>query len=170
MSTPEAEKPKTAEEKIKALEDVVFELIGKVEDLTKTLTTVQKTAVTKPKGLFGGKRAQSPMKDLKTGEIYPSKAALGKNLAEEAGADPKDTFAYYKVISVLKMADGKDRFVPASSEEAAKAIADQKAKLEAEVAERNKQLEAEAAAAAKAGVQPAPAAAAKAPAAQPKRK
>lgn len=137
------ETPKTSEERIKALEDVVFELIGKFEEFTKEFKGFSKQVVTKPKGLFGGKREATPQKDLKTGTVYPSKAAVGKNFAAEAGADPADTMAWYTVLKVLKMPDGVDRFVDASPEEAAKSRAEYKAKIEAEVAEKNRQLEAE---------------------------
>ncbi len=138
------EVPASDTERIIALESVVMELIDKVEAAVKSVEEVKKTAVTKPKGLFGGKRTPTPTKDLKTGIIYASKAAMGKALAAEAGADPLDTMAYYTVIKNLKMADGGDRFANASDEEGAKALADKKAQIEKEVAESNLRLEAEA--------------------------
>ncbi len=140
------EVPASPEERISALEGVVMELIDKVEAGVKALEEVKKTAVTKPKGLFGGKRKPTPTKDLKTGIVYASKAAVGKSLATEAGADPLDTMAYYTVIKNLKMPDGADRFVNASEEEGAKALAEKKAQIEKEVAESNARIAAEEAA------------------------
>jgi hypothetical protein len=145
-----------------ALEGVVFELIDRTENLTKGFEGFKKQAVTKPKGLFGGKRAPTPMKDLKTGAVYPSKAALGKWLGAEAGGDPLDTMVYYTVIKVLKMPDGADRFVEASVEEGTKARAEAQRKIDEDVARRNAELEAEAKKS-----QGQPAAAAPAPAQQP---
>lgn len=140
----EEEVPASPEDRLAALESVVMELIDKVEAVVKSIEDVKKTAVTKPKGLFGGKRTPTPTKDLKTGLIYASKAAMGKALATEAGADPLDTMAYYTVIKNLKMPDGSDRFANASEEEGAKALAEKKAQIEAEVAASNAKLEAEA--------------------------
>lgn len=153
-----AETPRTPEQRLDAIESVLMEVIDKVEKLSTTVTTVQKTAVTKPKGLFGGKRTPTPMKDIKTGLVHASKAALGKALAAEAGADPADTMAYYTVIKVLKMPDGTDRFTPASPEEAAKARAEYDAKVKKTVDEMNAKLEAEREAATKAAPAAAPAA------------
>jgi len=144
------EVPASIEERISAIEGVVMELIDKVEAIVKSVEDVKKTAVTKPKGLFGGKRKPTPTKDLKTGTVYASKAAVGKSLATEAGADPLDTMAYYTVIKNLKMSDGSDRFVDASEEEGAKALAEKKAQIEKEVAEANARIAAEEAAKAKA--------------------
>lgn len=144
--TEAAPAPKTVDQRVEALEGVIMELIGTVEELAKSQSTLAKTAVTKPKGLFGGKRTPTPMKDLKTGNVYPSMAAVGKALATEAGADPLDTMAYYTVIRVLKMPDGTDRFVKASEEEGAAARAEQQKKIDAEVAEMNKKLQEEEAA------------------------
>ena len=161
---------RSPEERLEAIEGVVFELIDRVEKLANGFEGFKKQAVTKPKGLFGGKRTPTPMKDLKTGIVYPSKAAVGKNLGAEAGADPLDTMAYYTVIKVLKMPDGADRFVEASAEESAKSRAEFQAKIEADVAESNARLQAETEAEAKAA-EGAPAPAAKqAPKAQQKKK
>lgn len=147
------EAPRTNEQRIEALEDVMIELIDKVESLAKDFGGFKKQAVTKPKGLFGGKRTPTPMKDLKTGIVYPSKAAVGKAFGAEAGGDPGNTMVYYTVMKVLKMADGSDRFVPASEEEGVKAREDYKAQVQAEVDAANARLEAEQAAeAAKAAV------------------
>lgn len=146
----EAAEERTPEARLEAIEGVVFELIDRVEKLTTAFEGLKKQAVTKPKGLFGGKRTPSPMKDLKTGTVYPSKAAVGKSFAVEAGADQLDTMAYYTVMKVLKMPDGSDRFIEASAEEAAKARQEYQAQVEAQVAEMNAKLQAEQEAAAKA--------------------
>lgn len=141
----EQEVPQTIEERMEAVESVVMELITKVEELAKNFEGFKKTAITKPKGLFGGKRTPSPMKDLKTGKVYPSKAAVGKAFAAEAGGDPLDTMVYYTVIKTLKMPDGADRFVEAPAEEAAKAREEYQKQVQAEVDRRNAELDAEAA-------------------------
>ena len=143
----EEEVPRTIDERMDAIEGVVMELIDKLEGMTKQLDTVKKTAVTKPKGLFGGKRTPTPMKDLKTGTVYPSKASVGKNFGTEAGGDPLDTMVYYTVLKKLKMPDGSDRFVEASPEEGEKARAAYKAQVEADVVAMNAKLAAEQAAA-----------------------
>lgn len=136
---------RTTEQKLESLSGVVLELLEQVEGIAKELATVKKTAVTKP-GLFGGKREPTPLKDLKTGVIYASKASVGKTFATEVGADPlTDTFAFYKVDKALRMDDGSPRFVPASPEEGKAARDAAKAKVEKEVAEANARLEAEAA-------------------------
>lgn len=164
----EVAEERTVDQRLDAIEGVVFELIDRVEKLTQAFEGLKKQAVTKPKGLFGGKRTPSPMKDLKTGKVYPSKAAVGKNFAVEAGADQLDTMAYYTVMKVLKMPDGTDRFVEASADEGAKARAEYQAKIDAEVAESNAKLQAEQEAEAKAAAlgKPAPAK----PQQQPKKK
>ena len=147
MTTPKpeaaAEVPRTPEDRMEAIEGVVFELIDRVEKLTKEFEGLKKQAVTKPKGLFGGKRTPSPMKDAKTGKVYPSKASVGKNFASEAGADSLDTMAYYTVMKVLKMPDGADRFIEATEEEGAKARTDYQAEIQKQVDESNAKLEAE---------------------------
>ena len=128
----------TPEERIKALEDVVAQVIDKLEEQAKELESVKKTTVKKSAGLFGGKRERTAIKDITTGKIYPSKASVGKSLAGEAGADPLDHFAWYKL-----MAKFPDRFVSATDEEAKavwKAEADRVAK---EVEESNQRLQAE---------------------------
>ena len=136
-----AEKPKT---KVDQLEESILELIDMVGALSERVDKVEKTAVTKPKGLFGGKRGRIAIKDTTTGIVYVSKAAVGKALASEADTDPLDHFAWYKL-----QAKFPDRFVDASEEEKTKVEAEEKARIEAEVAEANKRLAAEAAAEAK---------------------
>lgn len=143
---PEAE-VKTVEDRMAAVEEVVFELIDRVEKLSKEQATIKKTAGGKPRGLFGDKRKPVPMKDLKTGIVYPSKAALGKALAIEAGGDPGDTMVYYTVIKELKMDDKTARFAEASPEEGQKAREDRQKQIEAEVAAANARMDAERAAA-----------------------
>ncbi len=134
-------KPKT---KIDQLEDTILSLIDVVETLAERIGKVEKTAVKKSTGLFGGKRGRIAIKDTTTGTIYVSKAAVGKALASEADTDPLDHFAWYKL-----QAKFPDRFVDASEEEKTKVEAEEKARVEAEVAEANKRLAAEAAAEAK---------------------
>lgn len=62
-------------------------------------------------GLFGGKRVSTPIRDTKTGAIYNSKYQAGKALASEAGANPADRFAWYKLRARFP-----GRFVEVSSE------------------------------------------------------
>ena len=62
-------------------------------------------------GLFGGKRVRNPIRDTKTGAIYRSKYQTGKTLAAEAGTNPTDRFAWYKLISRFP-----ERFVEVTSE------------------------------------------------------
>jgi|GEM_PF-6399612 len=65
-------------------------------------------------GLFGGigvKRVSTPVRDTKTGAIYNSKYQAGKALASEAGANPTDRFAWYKLIARFP-----GRFVEVTSE------------------------------------------------------
>jgi len=138
---PEAGKPKT---KIDQLEDTVLSLIDVVEGLAGRIDKVEKTAVTKPKGLFGGKRGRIAIKDTTTGTVYVSKAAVGKALASEADTDPLDHFAWYKL-----QAKFPERFVDATEDEKTKVEAEEKTRIEAEVAEANKRIAAEAAAEAK---------------------
>jgi len=137
------EPARTADQRFEAIEGVVIELIDRVEKLTKEYEGFKKQAVTKPKGLFGGKRTPSPTKDLKTGVVYASKAAVGKALAAEAGANPLDTMAYYTVLKVLKMPDGSDRFVNASEDEGKAAREEYQKTVQAEVDATNARLEAE---------------------------
>lgn len=142
-----ADEPKTVEQRIGVLEDVLSELIDKTEALTKEVAEAKKTAAaagtTKAKGLFGGKRAQTPIKDLKTGEVYISKAAVGKKFASEVGKDPTDTFAWYTVMNKLKMDDGSDRFVVASEAEATAIRAKMAAAAEEDQKARQKALDEE---------------------------
>lgn len=145
-AAPEEEVPLSDSERITELEGVVLELVDKVEKLTTDVDSKLKNVVTKTKGLFGGKRERVPTKDLKTGKVYASKAAVGKAFAAEAGADPLDSMAYYKVTAKLRMPDNTDRFVDASKEEGAAAIAAQEAETAREVAEMNAKLQAEEAA------------------------
>jgi len=37
------------------------------------------------------------IKDLRTGKVYPAKAAAGRDLAHLVGGDPKDSFVYFKI-------------------------------------------------------------------------
>lgn len=136
MSKPGDEaKPKT---KIDALEETVLKLIDMMEDVTKRMDKLEKTAVKKSTGLFGGKRERTAIKDTKTGVIYPSKAAVGKALADEFGLDALDHFAWYKIQSAAP-----DRFVEASDEEAKEAWKKVEDELAKKVAADNARIQAE---------------------------
>ncbi len=134
----EAAKPKT---KVDQLEESLLELIDMVSGVVERMDKLEKTTLTKPKGLFGGKRGRIAIKDTTTGTVYVSKAAVGKALAKEADTDPLDHFAWYKL-----QAKFPDRFVDASEEEKTKVEAEEKARVEKEVAEANKRIAAEEAA------------------------
>jgi len=142
MADTEDEKtPKTVDERVEALETGVTALLDLVEQATKRIEEVDKRAVKKSTGLFGGKREKTAIRDTVTGTIYPSKARMGKELSGKEGfegIDPGNNFAYYQII-----AKAPDRFVDANAEEAEKAWAVEKAEKEAEVAEANKRLAAE---------------------------
>ena len=100
--------------------------------------------MTKPKGLFGGKREAVPIKDLLTGEVYHSMAAVNKVFGPEIGIDPlKNTLGYYQIEKKIVMEDGTKRFVPADAEEATASREKYKKQLEEEVAAANAKLEAE---------------------------
>ncbi len=141
MTQKDEKKPKT---KIDQLEESLLELIDMVGGLVERVDKLEKSVVTKPKGLFGGKRGRIAIKDITTAIVYVSKAAVGKALASEADTDPLDHFAWYKL-----QAKFPDRFVDASEEEKTKVEAEEKARVEAEVAAANKKLAEEAAAEAK---------------------
>jgi len=66
-------------------------------------------------GLFGGKRVSTPVRDTMTGAIYNSKYQAGKELAAEAGANPNDRFAWYKLKARFP-----GRFVEVASEKSGK--------------------------------------------------
>lgn len=131
----ETGKPKT---KIDQLEDNLLELIDVMEKLSGRMDKLEKTAVKKATGLFGGKRGRVAIKDTQTGVVYISKSAVGKALAGEADTDPLDHFAWYKL-----QAKFPERFVEASEEEKTKVEAVEKARIEAEVAAANKAAAAE---------------------------
>jgi len=153
------EKKGTIEERVDALEDVTAELIGMMEGFAKDVAAAQKAAAaaSKAKGLFGGKREQTPTKDLMTGKVYISKAAVGKAFASEVGLEPTNHFAWYRVYSQLRMKDNSPRFADASVEEAEKIRAEVKAEMEKLEREAMAKMEAEekATAAKEAGAKPA---------------
>ena len=136
QAKPGAEKPKT---KIDQLEDSILELIDMVGAIGERMDKLEKTAVKKSTGLFGGKRGRIAIKDTTTGIVYVSKASVGKALAGEADTDPLDHFAWYKL-----QAKFPDRFVEATAEEKTKVEAEEKARVEREVAEANAKIAAEA--------------------------
>lgn len=129
---PGKEKPK---DRVEAIEETLGKLIDICQEITTRMDSLEKTTVKKTKGLFGGKREKTAIKDTKTGKIYPSKASVGKALATEFNEDPGDHFVWYKIT-----AKAPERFVDASAEEAEKCWAEEKARIEAEVAEANKRL------------------------------
>jgi len=130
-----ADKPKT---KIDQLEDSLLEMIDVMEKLSARMDKLEKTAVKKATGLFGGKRGRIAIKDTTTGIVYISKASVGKALAAEADTDPLDHFAWYKL-----QAKFPERFVEATEAEKAKIEAEEKARVDKEVAEANAKLAAE---------------------------
>ncbi len=137
-TTADETKPKS---RIENLEDTVLQLIDKIQELETRQDKLEKSTVKKSTGLFGGKRGKVAIKDTKTGSIYPSKASVGKALyAEVEGGDSGDHFMWYKL-----QAKFPERFVEASDVEANKVWEEEKARMEAEVAEANKKLAAEAA-------------------------
>lgn len=126
------------EQRLKVVEDVIFELIDKFEKFTQEFESFKKGVVTKPKGLFGGKREPVPIKDLVTGEVYPSMSAVNKAIGPEIGIDPYvKTMGYYEIEKKLRMEDGSPRFVPAPEDEAKAAREKYQAELEAEIAKAN---------------------------------
>jgi len=133
--------PVTLEQKLQTVEDVLFELIDKFEKLSEQFEGLKKNAVTKPKGLFGGKREPVPVKDLATGEVYPSMSAVNKAFGPEVGIDPyANTMGYYTIEKKLRLEDGSARFVPAPEDEAKAAREKYQAELEAEIARQNEEL------------------------------
>ena len=138
------DKEKTPEERIEALEEAMGTILDMLEALTKKVAEVDKKAVKKSSGLFGGKRKKTAIRDTKTGTIFASKAQLGKKLAGEFGLDPGNNFVYYQII-----AKAPERFEDASEEEAEKAWTAEKAQAEKDRAEAQKKLDDEAKAKAK---------------------
>ena len=140
--------PKTIDERMEAVEGAMTTILDMLESQAKKIAEVDKKAVKKSSGLFGGKRQKTAIKDTKTGKIYPSKARLGKELSGKEGfegIDPGNNFAYYQIV-----AKAPDRFVDASDEEAEKAWEVERVAREKEVEEANKKLAEEEAAKAKA--------------------
>jgi len=127
--------------RLDAQDKTIGELIDVVQGLGDRVEKLEKTAVKKKAGLFGGKRERTAIKDTTTGKLYISKAAVGKALAEEAGTTPDDHFAWYKLLAKFP-----DRFVEASPEEKAKIEAEVAAAMEKEIADANAKIAAEEAA------------------------
>ena len=135
------EPKKTIEERMDAVEEAMTTILDMLEAQAKKIAEVDKKAVKKSTGLFGGKRTKTAIKDTVTGKIYPSKARLGKELAGKEGfegIDPGNNFAYYQLIS-----KAPERFVTASDEEAEKVWEAERIAREKEVEEANKKLAAE---------------------------
>jgi len=103
----EAARPKQTNARLQLLEEQVDLLLVDMKDVKARVANVPK------RGLFGGKRARTPVKDTKTGMVYLSKSHCGQQLCEEANTDPTDHFAFYKLQNAFP-----DRFVEATEEEA----------------------------------------------------
>jgi len=103
-------RPKQTSARLDLLEEQVDELLEDMKDVKARVANVPK------RGLFGGKRTRTPVKDTKTGIVYLSKSHCGQQLGDEVGADPTDHFAFYKLQAAFP-----DRFVEATEEEAAAA-------------------------------------------------
>lgn len=140
-----ADEKKTQEDPVQKrlddLTDVVTGLIDKVEELAVKQGDLEQATVKKSKGKFGGKREPVAIKDLKTGKLYHSMAAVNKAFGHEIGIDPLvETMGFYKIEKQLLMDDGSPRFVRAEPEEAERVQAEEQARREAEVAEVNARL------------------------------
>lgn len=125
--------------KIDALEDNLLELISVMEGLSGRMDKLEASAVKKSPGRFGGKRERTATKDVTTGVVYISKAAVGKALAGEIDADPLDHFVFYKLVKAFP-----DRFVDATPEEKAKVEVVEEKRIEAERAAAQTKLDQEA--------------------------
>jgi len=142
-AAPQKSRMDILDERLKAVETTCGTLSGQMGEITKSLGDVKKLAGKGKSGLFGEHRERVAIKDTTTNLVYVSKSAVGKALGAEAGAEPGDHFAWYKLTTKFP-----DRFVPATAEEKAlaeKAEAEELARIERESME---QLAAEAAAAA----------------------
>lgn len=138
MTTEQEKKAEQPKSRIEVLEEVVFTLVDKMEELSKAIETLQKTAVRKTTQRFGAEHGRKAVKDTKTGAIYPSKFSAGKKLAAEYELDPLDTKVYYQIMK-------KDpaRLVDASDEESKEAWTKADAELQKAVDEENIRLAAE---------------------------
>lgn len=135
------EKPKTTDDRLEAIEKGLSSLADIIESVVKDVDGLKKTTLKKATGLFGGKRTKTAIKDTKTSNVYPSKAAVGKRLAgteDFKDLDPGDNFAWYKIIAAAP-----DRFTEASEEESEKVWKEEDEVRKKEVEEANKRLEEE---------------------------
>ena len=131
----------SVDKRLDDITEVVDALIDKVEDMASKYGELEKSAVKKSKGKFGGKREPVAIKDMKTGNVYHSMAAVNKRFGHEIGIDPYvETMGFYKIEKQLLLDDGSPRFVRASAEEAEKVQAEEQARREAEVAAANARL------------------------------
>ena len=144
------ETEKTVEERIGALEEAVGAILDLVETLTKQVSKVEATAVTKPKGLFGGKRTKTAILDTKTNIVHASKSAVGKALYTEIeNGDPGDRFIWYKLMAKFperftELEDTDPKAVACWEAEKAATAKEQEAaqvKLDAEQAAKDKAAE-----------------------------
>ncbi|RLG59379.1 MAG: hypothetical protein DRN95_02230 [Candidatus Hydrothermarchaeota archaeon] len=105
---------------VELLKESMIELAGTVEELANTVSSIEAELAKlksnanfgKRPGKFGGKKTKTAVLDKETGIVYPSKTAVGKAFAEQYGADPENTFAYY-VVSKATGGEGEEgRFQP----------------------------------------------------------
>lgn len=120
-------------------EDTLFELIGVVEKLSERVDKLEKSSVRKASKKFGEHTERVAVKDTTTGKLYVSKSAAGKDLAAEAGTEPTDHFAWYKLTKKFP-----DRMVDATPEEKAKVEAEAAAQLERDRVAAQAELDAKA--------------------------
>ncbi len=106
----------TVEARLSLLEEAFDELITKVTESLDEIKEEVKKAPAVKRGLFGGKRTRTPVKDTSTNVVYLSKSHCGQALADLVGTDALDHFAFYKLQAAFP-----ERFVEASEAEAAKA-------------------------------------------------
>ena len=149
MTTEQQGQPKS---RIEVLEEALVDLVDKVEKLANEVASLQKTAVKKSTQRLGSDHSRKAVKDTKTGKVYPSKFAAGKDIASsedledsKGKIDPLDNFAYYRIDKLFP-----GRLVEATEEEAKEAWAKADAELQKAVEEANKRLQAEEAAKAEA--------------------
>ena len=113
-------------------------LEGRVAELEKKIEQGIKGGGGGPKPKFGGTRQATPTKDTKTGNLFESKSACAKAVAEEFGLDPDNHFAWYELIKVAP-----DRFVPCNEQEAEVVAKMKAAREEKEAAELQAKIDAE---------------------------
>ncbi len=132
--------PEPTKSRIEILEEVVYTLVDKLEEIANRLGQLEKTAIKKSTQRFGADHKPKAVKDTKTGKVYPSLFAAGKGLAAEYGLDPLDTKVYYQII---KKEPERLKVLEATDPEGIAVQAAAKAELEEKVQEANKAAAAE---------------------------